>query len=305
MAKNVITLFLIISIIIGVSFGSTQVAYAYSPVGSITDGSTDANDNTFDTLDGATDITTIVIGGITYALVTSLHDDGVSIINITNPLVPLVVASFTDGGDDGSGGTFDELDGATGITTVTIGGIPYAIVAAYNDDGFQIINISNPSIPLAVASFSQSDRDTNGDRFNGLDGATGITTVTIDNIPYALIGSYASDGVQIINISDPSIPLAVTAFGTDSVDVNDDIFAELNGARGITTMVIGTSTYALVAAFSDDGISIIDISTPNTPLVVASIADGSTDDNNNTFDELDGATGITTVTINNIPYASS
>ena len=96
----------------------------------------------FDELGEATSITTVKIGESTYALVASLTDDGVQIIDITDPSAPSVAYSVTDGDTDSNNNTFDELDGATDITTVQIGTSTYALVAAGSDDGVQIIRIT-------------------------------------------------------------------------------------------------------------------------------------------------------------------
>lgn len=89
-----------------------------SSTASVTDG-----ESGFYELEGAYGITTVVIDGKTYALVASSLDDGVQIMNISNPADPTATASVTDGDD------FDELKGAHGITTVVIGGKTYALVA--------------------------------------------------------------------------------------------------------------------------------------------------------------------------------
>ena len=52
---------------------------------------------------------------------------------------------------EGRGGdppTFDEILGAHHAVTIKINDIPYALVTASNDDGFQIIDMSNPSSPI-------------------------------------------------------------------------------------------------------------------------------------------------------------
>jgi hypothetical protein len=101
-------------------------------------------------------------------------------------------ASVTDGG------TYPELDGARGITTVVIGEKTYALVAAFSDDGVQIIDISNPASPSAVASV------TDGTTYPALNGARGITTVVIGEKTYALVAAFSDDGVQIMELVDPS-----------------------------------------------------------------------------------------------------
>ena len=55
-----------------------------------------------------------------------------------------------------------------------------------------------------------------------------------------------------------------------SVTDNRGGFDELDGASSVTTVVIGERTYALVASFRDDGVQIIDISDPASPVAVYS-----------------------------------
>ena len=64
-----------------------------------------------------------------------ISDNGVQIINIDDPYNPTNVSSITDGT------RYPTLNGSISITTATIGGSTYALVAAWNDNGVQIINI--------------------------------------------------------------------------------------------------------------------------------------------------------------------
>ncbi len=265
-------------------------------VSSITDGGVDVNNNTFDELDRATGITTVQIGSSTYALVAARTDDGVQIINITNPATPTAVSSITDGGVDVNNNTFDKLDGIFAITTVQIGQSTYALTASTRDDGVQIINITNPATPTVASSVSD------GSTFDELNGARGITTVHIGQSTYALVAAFEDDGVQIINITNPATPTAVSSITDGGNDDAGGIF-ELDGARDITTATIGSSTYALVASYYDDGVQIIDITNPATPTAVSSITDGGNDDAGGIFGELDGSYSITTVQIGSSTYA--
>ena len=65
--------------------------------------------------------------------------------------------------------------------------------------------------------------------------------------------AHDDDGVQIIDISDPTSPTAVTSV-TDG-----ETYPVLDNPRAITTVVIGTTTYALVTAQNDDGVQIIQL----------------------------------------------
>jgi len=245
-----------------------QDAIVFNPVANITDTSSLE-------LDGSRSITTVVIDGSTYALVAAFDDDGVQIIDITDPSNPTPTASITDSRSLA-------LDGASSITTEEIGGRTYALVAAYVDNGVQIIDITDPTNPSPTASIIDTSSLV-------LAGAWSITTVASGTSTYALVTSSYDNGVQIIDITDPTTPIATAS-------ITDSISRELNGASGITTVVIGTSTYALVTGNDDDGIQIIDITDPTTPTATASLTDSSSL-------TLDNAIGITTVVIGEQTYA--
>ena len=285
----------------------------------------------FEELEGPKGVTAVTVGSSTYALVAAYDDDGVQIINITDPNNPTPVASIGDG-EDG----FEELKGARYVTTVTIDSSTYALVSASADHGVQIINITTPSSPSPVAHVSNAAglalqdprgiatlttgsstyalvathkgfvqivnittpsspapvanvRDGSGG-FEALSRARGITTVTLDSSTYALVASY-DDGVQIINVTNPSEPAPVAA-------VLNSQSNRLDGATGITTVTVGSSTYALVAAQNDDAVQIINITDPSSPESVAFAQDGSAG-----FDRLRYPESIATVTFGSSTYA--
>jgi len=95
---------------------------------------------------------------------------------------------------------------------------------------------------------------TDGTAYPELAGAQGITTVVIGTKTYALVAGHHDKGVQIINISNPAAPTAPAS-------VIDGVggFDELDDAIGITTVVIGESTYALVASYIDAGVQIMEL----------------------------------------------
>ncbi len=259
---------------------------------SISDGSV------FPTLNGAHDVATFEINSVPYAIITATADSGVQIINISDPTAPTHVSSATDGTNDANSNAFNELDGARNIALVTISSSTYAIVTATNDDGVQIIDISNPASPLAVSSIADDSMDTNSVVFSELNGAEDITTVTIGSSIYALVASISDGGIQIINITNPAIPLATSSIDDGTSDGAGGTFNELAGAHGITTVTIGSATYALVAAQTDNGIQIINISDPSTPLAAFSVNDGT-----DSFDTLQGASSIDTFQIGSATYA--
>ena len=231
----------------------------------------------FEELEGPKGVTAVTVGSSTYALVAAYDDDGIQIINITDPNNPTPVASIGDG-EDG----FEELKGARYVTTVTIDSSTYALVSASADHGVQIINITTPSSPSPVAHVSNAAG-------LALRDPRGIATLTTGSSTYALVATHEGF-VQIINITTPSSPAPVASILDGSGG-----FEALSRARGITTVTLDSSTYALVASY-DDGVQIINVTNPSEPAPVAAVL-------NSQSNRLDGATGITAVTVGSSTYA--
>ena len=321
-----------IIIIVGilVLYGAGLLGYAIaapsvviSPVAFVADGV-----DGFEELAGPKGITVATIGSSTYALVSAYDDNGVQIIDITDPFNPSPTAAMADG-EDG----FEWLASARHITTAAIGPSTYAFVSS-SDNGVQIIDITTPSSPTPAASISSalgtsfgSPRDlvifaigpstyalvagnTVGiqiinitDPFNpslaaamtdwedGVDGVRGLDTTVIGSSTYGLVAEYGGNAFKIINITDPSHPSPVAT-------VHDSQDVKLDGATAVTAVTIGSSTYALVAAQHDDAIQIINITDPSNPSPVAFAQDGI-----GGFDRLEYPEAVTAVTIGSFTYA--
>ena len=246
--------------------------------------------NSFTELEGVREVKTFTVPGDTntYAIAVSPTDDGVQILNITDP----AAITATDAETDGSN-SFTELKGAIAVDVYSISGKTYAIVAAQSDDGVQIIDISDPTD--IVAKDAQDDGDAGG--FDRLDGPRDVKVFTVsgDTNTYAIVTSFAEHAVQILNITDPT---AITA--TDSEVDGANSFTELEDAFGVDVFTIGSSTYAIVTGFVDDGVQIIDISDPTD--IVAK--DAQDDGDAGGFDELNGAQGVDVFTLDSNTYAA-
>ena len=254
--------------------GVLDAAYAVHGVLSLTP--TDSITGSDLELNGAQDITTFKSGGHTYAAVTAYEDDGVQILNVTDPSNIIATDSITD--DDNL-----VLDNARGITIFKSGSNTYAAVTAYDDDGVQILNVTDPSNIIATDSI------TDGGSLE-LNGASSITTFESGSNTYAAVTAYDDDGVQILNVTDPSNIIA-----TDSITDTDTL--ELNGAISITIFKSGGHTYAAVAALLDDGVQILNVTDPSNIIATDSITDGGSL-------ELNNAYGITTFESGGHTYAA-
>ena len=220
----------------------------------------------------------VSIDGSTYAL--SEHGRYLVILKANNLVSFSPIKLLEDGEDD-----FTALNGITSVTTTTIGSSTYALVTAANDNGVQIINITTPSNPIAASKV------TNGTNYPNMLGPISITTTTIGSSTYALVVSNSGHRVHIIDITNPSqpSPTSVLLDNTDSL--------KLRYPRSVTTTTIDSSTYALVASQIDDAVSIVNITTPSTPIKASVVSDGST------YPNLNGAYSVTTTTIGSSTYA--
>ena len=255
-----------------------DAGYSPIPVSGIVDGV-----GGFDELDGAWDVATAKMEGRTYAVVASTVDDGLEIIDITNPWVPVSVASMTDGV-----GGFDELDGAAGVDIAQMKGRTYAVVASILDDGMQIVEITHPWAPVPVVGIGDGVGG-----FDVLDGVRNVAIAYVDGRTYALALSPLDSGMQIIDITDPWTPVP-----TATIIDGEGGFTELAGAKDIVVVEIDGGTYALVASSQDSGVQIIDITDPENPTPAAGIADGV-----GGFTELGGAAGICLAQVEGRTYA--
>ena len=253
------------------------------PAGSGTDG-----EDGYDELEGASGVDTFEIDDDMYAIVVAIDNHGFQIINMTDPDNPLPAGSGTDS-DDADG--YDELEGAYGVDTFEIDDDMYAIVASFSDNGFQIINMTDPNNPLPAGSGTDSD---DADGYSTLEDAFGVDTFKIDDDMYAIVTSFEDNGFQIINVTDPDNP-SPAGSGTDSDDA--DGYSELDRASGVATFEIGDTPYAIVAGFRDNGFQIINMTDPDNPLPA-----GSGTDDADGYRELLGTSGVDTFAVASDDY---
>ena len=253
----------------GVQILDVSTPSSISAVSQITDDGTLA-------LNGPLGITSFKIGTSTYVAVASSADSGVQILDVSTPSSISAVSQITDDGTL-------VLAGARGITSFKISTSTYVAVTSANEDGVQILDVSTPGTITPVSQITN-------DATLALNGAYGITSFVIDTSTYVAVASRADDGVQILDVSTPSSISAVS-------QITNDATLALNGAIGVTSFKIGTSTYVAVSSYDNDGVQILDVSTPSSISAVSQITDDATH-------ELDGAYGVTSFKIGTSTYVA-
>ena len=152
---------------------------------------------------------------------------------------------------DDSGG-FSALDGAINVAIFEHGDRVYAMVAAWFDNGVQIIDITDPAHPIPVSAVFD---DSGG--FSALDGTRDVAIFEHGDRVYAMVTASEDDGMQIIDITDPAHPIPVSAVFDDSGG-----FSALDGVNSLEIFEKGGRMYAITGAWDDDGVQIMDITNP-------------------------------------------
>jgi len=214
--------------------------------------------------------TTSVAAAGHYAYVTNYYAGRLTAIDISNPALPTIAGS-----SEASNGLLN------GSTVNIVGG--YAYVASKNrngpsgsgsnDDGtgnsLTILDIAtNPASPAIVGSVRDA---------NSLFGAYGVAV----SGHYAFVAaqgclsgqpcpnSSVGNAFAVIDISNPASPSIVAALHNNALPAP----WTGSGAFGHATSVAISGNYAYVTAASQDRLTVLDISNPLNPTIVASLKD--------------------------------
>ncbi len=167
---------------------------------------------------------------------------GIGIIDVSNPLNPIIVNTLSDNDNR-------KIKGAKAIKVAG----KYAYIVSSLENSFTIIDISNPFGPFQIGFLEDN---TNTLLLNPLD--------LYVSGKYAYVTSYDENGLEIIDISNPTNPQHVGY-------IQDDGNTLLQGAKSVYV----SGRYAYVTSYSENGVEIIDISKPESPSHVGKIQDNS------------------------------
>jgi len=182
-----------------------------------------------------------------YAYVACNYDDGLTIIDISNPSNPVEVGNINNA----------EEPTMARLVDVYISG-KYAYVVGSDSNGMTIIDISDPTDPVYTGHVNDSEF-----------GGTATTLENPRNVyvqgDFAYVASYADQGLSIINISDPTNPTEVGQINSST----EGTATALDGAWDVHV----SGKYAYVTSSWDNSTSIINISDPTNPTEVGVITD--------------------------------
>ena len=233
-------------------------------------------------LGGPQDIRVAHIGGETFAVVATAYDNGLTIVDITDPHSPSPVSLVTD-----NHGGFEHLAAVQHLDVLEKDGRTLILATSYFENSVELIDITDPRSPRPVSSAV-----TGAGGFDSLIGPTEVSAVSHGGETYAVVADFFGNGIQVIDISGPSllVPASAVSAGLESS-------MSLVGTDGVNTIAVSGKTYALSAAYSQDAVQVTDITNPHSPVPAYLMRDGQ-----DGF-ILDGPIGIETGMISGRPYA--
>lgn len=225
-------------------------------------------------LAGATDIISLVVGGVTYLAVSGQVDDGISLFSVAPD------GSLTNTANVGDDATVF-LDRAYRMEVITSGGESYIVATGNFDSGLSVFqvgaggtltNVQNlgdgPGVPLA----------------NPYD----IATAVVGGTSYVFVTAFGDNAVSVFSVgAGGQLSLVSSLADTGALALSGDI--------GLTAFSSGGSTFLAVGSYNEQALQILKVA-----------ADGSLTPETAVFDDpatyISGPFAVTTVVVGGQTY---
>ncbi len=210
----------------------------------------------FEGFTGAGNVVMTEIDGTSYAVAAAFNEDAVHVFDISDPANPVMVATARDGQDG------FELVGAEDISVVDIGDGTFAVVSSFRDSSIRVIDITDPATPRQ-ASFVRGGMD----GYDLLYHITDVDAITVGDASLMVAGTFLSDAVVVVDISDPYNPARLS-----SMHGHQD-GGYMHAVQMVEMAVIGDRTY-VAAASARDSVQFVDVTDPESPTLGGLISAG-------------------------------
>jgi 6-phosphogluconolactonase (cycloisomerase 2 family) len=219
-------------------------------------------------------VTTAIVGGTIYLFVTGEFDSGVSVFSVAVDGTLTNVDNVTDDATL-------HLGGAAGVTTAVVSGNTYLFVSGVADDGVSVFSVA---VDGTLTNVDNVGDDATVQLFDSF----GLATAVVGGATYLFVTGNADSGVSVFSV-------AADGTLTNVDNVTDDATLELGGAVGVTTAVVGGTTYLFVAGIGDDGVSVFSVAADGTLTNADNVTDGGPR-------QLNGAFAVTATVVGGITY---
>jgi hypothetical protein len=199
--------------------------------------------NGFTNFAGATSVA--VFGNL--LAVGSTIDNGVALIDITNPQAPVLLSQFSEGQ-----GAFTNIANIFALAMKT----NLLIMASIDSNTLTFVSLTNPAAPVKLAQLQ--------DGVGGWNSLAAIYGLAISGNILA-IASLGDNAVTLADISNPSAPIK-------RVEIIDGVFG-FNSLSGTVSVAISGNLLAIGAIY-DNAVTLVDITDPSNPIKLSELRDG-------------------------------
>ena len=196
------------------------------------------------------------VGDHTYAIVATLYDNATQIMDITDPANPAPISAVFDSSEE-----LGALSFSHDMEVFGSGDRTYAIVAASYDGSVQIMDVTDPANPSPISVVLDGVAE-----FGTVDKEIDVGVFGVGDRTYAIVATLYGGGVRVIDVTDPANPSTTSAVLDGSGDLGD-----VSIRLDVEVFVVGNRTYAMVAAWPDGGVHIIDVTDPANPSSTTSV----------------------------------
>ena len=225
-------------------------------------------------LDGASFVTSADVGGTTYIFVAGGADNGISVFSLNASGVLTNTYNVTDSGAL-------NLVGVSGLTTITSQGNTYLIAAGAGDNGLSVFRVATNGTLTSVYDLAD------GGALN-LGGVSRVASATVSGTAYVFAAGTNDDGISVFSVAGNGKLSSV-------YNVADTGTLKLDGVKGLTTAVIGGTTFLFAAGGVDDGVSVFSVGANGSLTNTSNVSDDATL-------KLDGASDVATAVVSGVTY---
>jgi 6-phosphogluconolactonase (cycloisomerase 2 family) len=204
---------------------------------------------------GAAQMTTAVVGGVTYLFVTGNSDNGLSVFSVAADGTLTNVDNVTDDATL-------RLFAATAVTAAVVGGTTYLFVAGSADFGVSVFSVA------ADGTLTNVDNAVDFGPLQ-LNQPVGLATTVVGGTTYLLVTGSLDSGVSVFSV-------AANGFLTNVENIVDGGARQLFAARGATATVLDGTSYLFVAGAADSGVSAFSVAAGGTLANESNVADDAT-----------------------------
>jgi hypothetical protein len=205
--------------------------------GSLTHRSSVTDDATYK-LDGASDVTTAVVNGVTYLFAAGAVDSGVSVFSVSSGGVLTYVTSVAD-----SAGL--RLAGASSVAATSFGASTYLTVGG-TESGVSMFKVNAGGTLTLVDNI-----DDGGSR--ELSGASTVHSASVGGVNYVIAGGSSDDGVSVLGVQNSGQLWGTTEGGTGATPGADTRLFYINSdGTGQTTLVDNSGSMKFATQYTAD-----------------------------------------------------